>query len=139
MRSNLKVRKIWSQTTFILLIVTLVGFYSKFYSGPARDWVNNYLGGVFYEIFWCLVIFLLFRRIRHWVVAVSVFLATSLLEFLQLNHTPVLEFIRRFFIGRVIIGTSFCWLDFPYYLAGSTIGCLLMNYLQKESRKVYER
>lgn len=43
--------------TLSLLIVTPLGFLSKFYTGPARQWVNHYAGDVLYEIFWCLVIF----------------------------------------------------------------------------------
>ncbi|MGP8243973.1 MAG: hypothetical protein ACLQVN_05585 [Bryobacteraceae bacterium] len=38
-----------------LLVLVPVGFYSKFYRGPVREWVNDSLGGTFYVIFWCLV------------------------------------------------------------------------------------
>jgi hypothetical protein len=38
-------------TLLSILIITPVGFYSKFYDGPAASLVNNYLGGTFYVIF----------------------------------------------------------------------------------------
>lgn len=41
-----------------LLIVTPIGFTSKFYTGPGAWWFNNYGGGIFYEIFWCFVVIL---------------------------------------------------------------------------------
>jgi hypothetical protein len=56
------------------------------------------------------------------------------LEFIQLWHPTFLEFLRSNFIGRTILGTSFNWSDFPYYLAGCAIGWLLMKFLQKHSR-----
>jgi hypothetical protein len=43
----------WRAWTDASLLVTVpVGVYTKFHQGPAADWVNNSLGGVFYEIFW---------------------------------------------------------------------------------------
>jgi hypothetical protein len=38
-------------TLISLCIVGLLGFATKFYSGPAAAWVNNSFCGVFYEIF----------------------------------------------------------------------------------------
>lgn len=32
-------------TGISLLFIIPAGFYSKFYTGPAADWVNNSLGG----------------------------------------------------------------------------------------------
>jgi len=45
-----------------LLIVVAMGFLFKFYSGPAHQWFNNYGAALFYEIFWCLFVFLLVRN-----------------------------------------------------------------------------
>ncbi|MCG6912817.1 DUF2809 domain-containing protein [bacterium BMS3Abin03] len=115
---------------FIFIIVP-IGFYSKFYSGPAKDWVNNSLGGVLYEIFWCLLVFMFFVNIKIWKITLSVFIATCILEILQLWHPPFLELIRSYFIGRTILGTSFSWFDFIYYFIGCGIGYLLLNRLQR--------
>jgi hypothetical protein len=105
-----------------LLIITPIGFLSKFYRGPAHLWVNNSLCGVFYEIFWCLVLALFFRRIRPLMIALLVLIVTCSLEFLQLWHPPLLEWLRASFIGRTILGNSFSWSDFPYYFIGAFIG-----------------
>jgi len=113
-----------------LATVIPAGFYCKFYSGPAANWVRNSLSGVLYELFWCLLLFMLFEGIKPWVIAVSVLMATCLLEFLQLWHPPFLELIRSTFIGRTLLGTSFTWFDFPYYLAGCAIGWLWLRGLQ---------
>ncbi|HAO21479.1 MAG: hypothetical protein BWK80_56465 [Desulfobacteraceae bacterium IS3] len=111
-----------------LAILIPVGFYTKFYKGPLAQWLNASSGGVFYEIFWCLLIFL-FAEIRPVIIALSVLITTCCLEFLQLWHPPILEWLRSFFIGRTILGTTFDGWDFPYYFIGSGIGWLWMKAL----------
>src|SRR5690349_13468137 len=95
------------------VIVALVGFYGKrLYHGPAAHWVNDSLGGVFYEILWCLVFAMLLPRVSATRIATGVLIATCILEFLQLWHPPLLEWLRSFFLGRTILGTTFDWSDF---------------------------
>ena len=124
---NLHHRQKW--TIISLMIITTIGFYSKFYAGPAKDWVNNSISGAFYEIFWCILISLFIDSIKPWVIAAFVLIVTCLLEFLQLWHYPVLEWIRSFFIGRTVLGTSFTWSDFPYYFLGCGIGWIWIKQL----------
>lgn len=120
--------KLW--TLVSLLIIVPLGFYTKFYTGPAASWVNNSLSGVPYVIFWCLLIYL-FIPAKTGLIATGVFVVTSLLEILQLCHHPVLEFIRGFFLGRVLIGTVFAWSDFMYYAVGCLLGWLWLRYLSR--------
>jgi hypothetical protein len=118
------------RTVISLLIVVPLGFYSKFYAGPAAQWVNDSLSGVWYEIFWCLLVFLFLPEGKAWLIATVVLLATCALEWLQLWHPPFLEYLRSSFIGRTVLGTSFAWSDFPYYVLGCWIGWLWMRWLQ---------
>lgn len=133
-------RKMLSQqqrlTVLSILIITPIGFMSKFYSGPGYYWVNNSLGGVFYEIFWCLVFLFILPKARPAIIASIVFIVTCILEFMQLWHPPFLEYLRQFFIGRTILGTSFTWWDFPYYVVGSAIGWLWMGGILRSGTKV---
>ena len=110
-----------------LLVVVPLGFYTKFYVGYGQSWVRDSLGGVFYEIFWCLVVYLCCRSLRIGVIAAMVLFGTCCLEFLQLWHPPFLEYLRSNFLGRTILGTSFAWSDFPYYFIGSGIGWLWLS------------
>jgi hypothetical protein len=116
-----------------MIIIVPVGLYSKFYSGQAARWVNDSLGGVLYVIFWCLFAFLLLSNIKPWKIAVAVFAITCSLEFLQLWHPPFLEYFRSYFMGKILLGTTFTWSDFPYYLVGGGIGWLWLKFLQKHS------
>lgn len=118
--SQFQERRLWALVS--LAVVVPVGFYSKFYRGPAADWVNGELGGFFYELFWCLLAALLWPRSKPARIAGIVLAVTCLLEFLQLWHPPVLEWVRSFFLGRAIIGNTFDWADFPWYFLGSSAG-----------------
>jgi hypothetical protein len=113
----------------IILLITIMGFGSKLYSGVCSDWFNNSLAGLFYETFWCLVVFFINPRHKAIKIALWVLVFTSALEFLQLWHPPFLQIIRSTFIGAALIGTSFNWSDFPYYIAGCIAGFILMKYL----------
>lgn len=127
--SKISTKQKWA--LILLLLITPLGFYTKYYSGPAADWVNDSLGGIFYEIFWCLLVFLFFINTKAWVIAASVFIVTCFLEVLQLWHPEFLEFIRSYFIGRIILGTSFNLYDFIYYFIGSLMGYFLIIRMQK--------
>ncbi|NES83530.1 MAG: DUF2809 domain-containing protein [Moorea sp. SIO2B7] len=101
-------------TLLSLLIVIPLGVLSKFYSGPDQQWVNGYAGGVLYELFWCLFVFLLISSsgaimaIPLWVFAI-----TCILEIMQLWQTPIVQPLRSSFIGRWLLGTTFSWLRPP--------------------------
>jgi hypothetical protein len=125
-----KSKQFW-WTVISLVIIIPLGFYSKFYIGPWATWVNDSLAGGFYVIFWILLVFLLFPKLNPVTVASWVFLITCGLEFLQLWHPPFLEYLRHFFLGQVILGTSFAWPDFSYYFFGSIIGWFWLLQLNK--------
>jgi len=127
------IKTLRDRTILSILVIVPLGFFTKFYKGPLSSWINNSVGGIFYEIFWCLLIFLFLKKIKTWKIAVSVLLLTSLLEFLQLWHPPFLESIRNFFIGRTLLGNCFSWSDFPYYVLGCAIGWFWMESLKKKS------
>ncbi|MCB0806603.1 MAG: DUF2809 domain-containing protein [Bacteroidales bacterium] len=114
-----------------LIVITPIGFYSKFYEGPAQTWVRDSLGGLFYEIFWCLVFGFILIKVKPIRIALWVFIITCALEFLQLWHPPFLEYFRSTFIGRTILGSSFNLVDFPYYLMGSAFGYFWLYGIRK--------
>ena len=119
-----------------VLILTPIGFGTKFYEGILQEWINNYSGGVLYIIFWCLVVFIVFPNVKKIKIVIIVFLATSVLEVLQLWHPAVLETIRSNFIGRTILGNSFNWWDFPHYITGSVLGYLILTEIEKNKRRI---
>jgi hypothetical protein len=120
-------------TVVSLLFVTPAGFYLKFYSGPYHFWVNNSVAGVFYEIFWCLLVLLIIPGAKTWKIVLPVFIATCLLEFVQLCHNNLLDYLRGFFIGRTILGNSFNPSDFIYYVIGSIAAYIWIILLRRKA------
>ena len=116
-------------TVLSIIIITPLGFFTKLYNGSGETWINNHLGGTFYVIFWCLIIFLIFLGTKPLIIAGWVLAVTVLLEFLQLFHPKFLEFFRGSFIGKTIIGTSFNWIDLIFYFIGYVIAILWMKRL----------
>ncbi len=126
-------RRLWVIVS--LCVVTPLGLWLwGWYRGPWRIWVNYYATGAIYEVFWCLVVFLFRPRGKDAVkIAAGVFIATCILEVLQLWEAGFLESIRATFVGKALIGTSFVWWQFPYYVAGSLAGLLWLKMLGREA------
>jgi hypothetical protein len=115
-----------------LCIVTPLGFLFKSYSGPAHRWFNDYGAGVLYEVFWCLVVFFFVPKKKYTIhIAAGVFAITSILEILQLWHPQFLQQARATFLGAALLGTTFVWWDFFYYILGCVLGWLCMRTLSK--------
>ncbi|MBD2578113.1 DUF2809 domain-containing protein [Oscillatoria sp. FACHB-1406] len=130
----------WRSKHFLIFLslfaVTVFGIWSKFYTGVGREWLNNSFGGVLYEILWCLFFFAFFPRKKAIAaIAVSVFVGTCALEFLQLVKTPWLDAIRATLIGRLLLGTTFVPSDFIYYAIGSFLGWLWMLSIEKSMNR----
>ena len=119
-----------------IAVVVPLGLGLKFYPGPARGWVNDSLGGVAYEIFWCLVLFAIWpRRSAINPIVIGVLVVTCLLEALQLVDHPVLASIRGNFLGRTLIGTTFVWSDIIYYVIGCALGWMWLRALARFDRR----
>jgi hypothetical protein len=110
------------KTLLVLALLVPLGFLSKHYCGPAQHWVNTSLSGALYEVFWCLVGALVFRRTHPLKIVAAVLAVTCVLEVLQLFDWDLLRYLRSFYLGRVLIGTTFVPSDFLYYLLGCLAG-----------------
>ena len=102
-----------------LAVVVPLGFATKL---TDTELVRGYLGGVFYVVFWILLVLVAWPRLRPSSVAVAVFLVTCALEAAQLWHPPRLEEVRATFLGHALLGSTFAWWDFPCYALGAALG-----------------
>ena len=108
----------------VLVGVIVFGLVTKFYRGPGDWWVNNYgPASVAYVLAFMLAAFIVLPLRRYIVpIAIGVFVFTCLVELSQLSQAPLLQNLRTKFVGRLFLGTSFSWWDFPAYVVGSVIG-----------------
>ena len=118
-----------------LAVIGFGGFFLwRYWRGPAEHWVRFYLTGAIYVIFWCLVLFFIWPTKANVLrIPGIVFIATCILEFLQLWKPEFLLKIRATLIGQAILGTDFVWLQFPYYVLGMLLSILLLKHLSKYS------
>ena len=96
--------------------------------GPL-GWIGNHAGGTFYVVFWILFVAILTPRCRSGMTAGGVLVATSGIEFLQLWHPAWLTELRSFKAGQLLLGTTFSWGDFTFYLLGAVLGYALLRKL----------
>jgi hypothetical protein len=99
----------------------ILGYVIRFH-GPGPEWLNDGLGSVAYEVFWIVVVIFCFPQVLPLWGAMGVFVATCALEVLQLWKAPFLEAMRATVPGRLILGNTFNWGDFPAYILGSSLG-----------------
>ena len=125
----------------VLCVATPLGFLTKFYSGPGAAWASSQAGGFLYVVFWIFVALALFPWLSRRSVSLGVVLVTCALEFAQLWHPPLLERIRSTFLGHAVLGATFAWSDFPYYVAGGLAAYTTAGWLGcgERSRSVGQR
>ncbi len=116
------------------LITIGLGLAAKRYAGPGHVWVNNWgPASVAYECMFILLAFIAIPRREAIVpIGLAVFLATCVVEFMQLWHPPRLDALRSTFLGRSILGTTFSWWDFPAYAVGCAVGVGLLGWLSRD-------
>ena len=92
--------------------------------------MQDYLGDILYEIFWCLVIFWFVLRTDNLAklkiittkITLVVFAVTCVIEVRQLWFYLVSPTVRSSLVWKLLLGSSFAWWDFPHYALGSLLG-----------------
>jgi Protein of unknown function (DUF2809) len=107
------------------LLMAPLGYIIRFSRGVFPDWFTNGFGNFAYESLWILLGLALFPRVRPQRMAIGVCLATGLVEFQQALQYPLLVALRATLPGRLVLGSTFSWDDFPTYFLGSALGYAL--------------
>ncbi|MEL4893859.1 ribosomal maturation YjgA family protein [Crocosphaera sp. Alani8] len=119
-------------TAVSIFFVVPLGLYSKYYQGIGSIWLNDYGAAIWYEVFWCLLAFYFFsnkKAVKF--IPIYVFIVTCLLEILQLWNPFILTLIRSHIVGKLLLGTTFSWWDFPHYIIGCLLGWLWLEFINK--------
>src|SRR6056297_1578189 len=116
----------------LIIVVGALGIGAKLLPFAEGTWISHNLSGLFYVTELCLILYLIFPDHSSVVLALAAFLITSLLEILQLWNPDFLEWVRSSFVGRSILGSTFSWLDYPYYLGGAILGVILLNLVRRK-------
>jgi Protein of unknown function (DUF2809) len=112
----------------VLAVLVALGLGSKAYDGWGHGWINDSSGDVLYEMFWIWLVGSWQVRWRVDRIAIATFLITSLIEFSQIIPFPPAWQAQLWW--RLLLGTSFTWLDFPHYAAGCLLGAISLSWLR---------
>ena len=115
----------WKYRLILLVSIVIIiplGYIIRFSQGIGPAWLHDALGSVAYEIFWILLVAFIVPKFSVFKVAIGVCIATCILEFLQLWQPPFLQAARSTLPGRLVLGNTFVWSDFPSYFIGSFLG-----------------
>lgn len=112
-----------------LIVVGALGYWLRF-NAPVPAWLRDNSGGAAYVLFWILALAVVKPAASARRLALLILAITCCLEFLQLWHPRPLEAMRRTFVGRMILGTTFDWSDFPPYALGACLGWAALRILR---------
>jgi len=116
------------QHLLALIAVIVIGMWLRF-SAPFPPWLRDATGAAPYVVCWALVFAICSGRSRPWAYSNWAFLLTVALEFAQLWRPPWLLAVRKTYAGRLMLGTTFSWWDFPAYFAGLLLSVILLKSL----------
>jgi hypothetical protein len=127
-------RRSWSvpfQLASLAALSVLAGLWLRF-DAPIPPYLRDASGGISYVFFFILAACAVTRRASSAAIAISVLAVTCCLEFLQLWHPPPLEACRATIPGRLLLGTTFEWTDFPPYFIGAVLGWIVSRAFRKK-------
>ena len=119
---------------FSIIPIFIIGLTSEFYSGPGRDFFNDYFSDFVYQIFLILLIIFIFPQVNPSKTAWEIFIFNCIIEFSQLWRPPFLQAIRATLFGRLFLGSGFSWEDFIGYILGCSIGWVWVVWLKRKIR-----
>jgi hypothetical protein len=123
----------WKARVLLLFIafgLVMAGLWLRF-DAPIPPFLRDASGGVTYVLVFILVFGSVTPRASSFAIATAVLVVTCCLEFLQLWHPLWLEACRRTVPGRLLLGTTFEWNDFPPYFLGAALGWLLLTAFER--------
>jgi hypothetical protein len=117
---------------WLLACVIVAGYLLRFHA-PVPEALRDAAGGAAYAVAAALGVMLLHPGLPGRSAAGAGLALTSAVEFLQLVQAPWLQNLRGTLLGRVVLGTTFSWGDFPGYAAGALIAWCLVASLRRRS------
>lgn len=114
----------------IIVIIIILGLYSRKINGNMPYFLNEYLG----DFLWALMVFIgvafIFRRMKTVKVTVIAIIFSYTVEISQLYHAGWIDNIRRTTLGGLVLGYVFSWNDLLAYAIGVAIGFIIDEVLK---------
>jgi glycopeptide antibiotics resistance protein len=114
-----------------ILIIVPLGYWVRF---SENTYWSSTFGAIAYSIFWIFLVQLLYPRASPKWTAIGMLLANCAIEFLQLWQAPFLQDFRVTLPGRLLLGNTFLWDDFPPYFVGCFLGWIGIKLLRRSTQ-----
>jgi glycopeptide antibiotics resistance protein len=108
------------------------GYCVRFSTQLHAPLLQDIVGSVAYQILLMMVVAFISPRLSLVKNAIGVFIVSSAIEFQQLCQLPFLVAVRATWVGRVILGNTFLWSDFPPYALGCLLGWIILRTLRQK-------
>jgi len=115
----------WKHAAAALLVLPL-GYALRF-TPALPEWLRDASGGAAYVLFCAFAAATLWPRRSAARLALGALAFTCLVELAQLWHPAWLDALRRTLPGRLALGTTFAWSDFPPYATGAAIAYAVLR------------
>ena len=124
------------KTYRLVLLVGIVciipfGYGIRFARSLDAPLFQDIMGSVAYQMLLMFVAAFCFPSVSLVKVAVGIFIVSSAIEFQQLWQAPFICNVRATWAGRVILGNTFTWSDFPPYALGCLLGWTVLRSLRQ--------
>lgn len=108
-----------------------LGYVVRFSKALNAPLLQDIGGSLAYQVLLMFGVAFLFPRLSLVKCAAAVFVFSCAVELLQLWQAPFIRGIRATWPGRVILGTTFNWWDFPPYALGCMLGWMVIRQLRQ--------
>lgn len=109
-------------TAGVAALVTIpLGLGSRRYAEALPRFVADYAGDALYATLVFFLLLFVWPRARGVWLGVVAFGVSALVEGSQALHVGLLDDVRATRAGRLVLGTTFVWSDFPCYAAGALL------------------
>jgi glycopeptide antibiotics resistance protein len=115
-----------------MVLIIPLGYSVRFATGLGSPMFQDVFGSIAYQILLMFVVAFFSPRMNLIKIAIGVFILSSAIEVLQLWQPPFLQAIRATWTGRVLLGNTFLWADFPPYGIGCFLGWLCLKGLRRK-------
>jgi Protein of unknown function (DUF2809) len=116
-----------------MILIIPLGYSVRFATGLGSPVFQDVFGSIAYQLLLMFLFAFFYPRVNLVKVAIGVFVLSSAIELLQLWQPPLLQAIRATWAGRVLLGNTFLWADFPPYAIGSFLGWLCLKALRRKT------
>lgn len=116
---------------FVLLVgivcIIPIGYSVRFSGALNAPLLQDIGGSLAYQILLMHVAAFIWPRLSLAKCAAGVFVFSCAIEFLQLCKWPSVVAIQATWAGRVLLGNTFLWSDFPPYAIGCVLGWFVLS------------